>query len=153
MAKTTQAAPAAETIDNDTGEVVKLPVTGNEFGKLPTVKLKRRVSVPILSWPEGATLVFSPLTVITQGKVIDEKKRGNDDDGSPQKPADIMQVMGVNGSVRLLVVGTVIKGVLNDEYPDGSYVGLWFQATKFEPNRARKQRYATYEISEIEDPR
>jgi hypothetical protein len=140
-----------ETIDNETGEIVKLaPNKLDEFSGGKGHVIVKRVSVPVLQWPEGMTLTFSPLTKIEVGKVIEGKK---DDDDKPAKPAHIMQVMGVGGSVRLLVVGTVIEGNLKENYPNDSYVGKWFAATKFEPNRARKQRYATYEISEIEDPR
>lgn len=145
---------AGEVIDNSTGEVVnQLPATIDGFsgGQLAGHKLVKRVSVAVLPWTEGASITFSPQTKIVVGKVIDEKAKG--DDGEAKKPASIMQIMSAAGAVRLLVVGKMIEGELKENYPGDSYVGKWFFATKFAPNKARGKRYATYEISEIEDPR
>jgi hypothetical protein len=149
MAKTTTAAKPTETIDNETGEVVSLPVASQEFGAGLKYEVVKQVTVPILSWPEGASYTFLIESGIVIGKVISEKRGGDPD----KKPAKLMRVRSAGGQLRQIVVGAVLEGELTENYPDGKYVGKWFHATKFAPNRARKQRYATYEITEIKDPR
>lgn len=144
------AKPAPVEIDAETGEVREVAVIPQDFGgELANYKVIKQVTVPVLTWPEGHSLTFEAVAPIYTGKVIEEKRGGDAD----KKPAELMHIRSPAGQLRQIVVGAVLKGELTENYPNDSYVGKWFFATKYEPNRARKQRYATYAVVEIADPR
>jgi hypothetical protein len=134
-------------------------------------KPKKIVSVPVLSWPDGATLVFRIDTPIHEGREISEAGRG-----PIQRKAHLMIVSvimiepgGKTYSIkkRTLVVGEVLMSELEQQprgknetpmpeeqknYPHKSYVGKWFHVIKFAPNKDKDKAYATYGITEIENP-
>jgi len=143
----TAVVPAGQKVDPETGEVTTLPVLAEEFNATTvSVKVKKQVTMPVLSWPEGATIVFKAVDAIRQGKEVKGSRGG----AVKMEPADVMTVEAPNGAMRQLIVGAVLKAELQEGYTNDSYVGKWFQATKHAPNAAKGKRYATYSIQEVE---
>jgi hypothetical protein len=103
-------------------------------------KVRKRVTVPVLPFPVGATYVLRPLEAIRQSEVEDSR----------YGPARVCEVEAPNGEVRILIAGEVLHTALNRAYPNNGYVGAWFQVTKLPPREGK--RYADYAITEIEPP-
>lgn len=103
-------------------------------------KVRKRVTVPVLAFPPGATYVCRIIDGIHLSEVEDSKFG----------PARICHVEAPNGEVRILICGEVLATALARAYPDDGYVGAWFQVTKLLPREGK--RYADYSIAEIESP-
>lgn len=124
------------------------PIPSEFAGSTTQLAVKRQVTVPVLQWASGA-IIFSPLDPIKEGKELKNTRGGKANFGV----ARLMTIRGQKKDVlRTLIVGTVLEGELTENYPDNSYVGKWFTANKIAPNEAKGQRYATYQIMEIEKP-
>ena len=111
------------------------------------LKIKRRVSIPVLPWANGMTIVCRFVEAIHKGKEIKEGARGK----PKMEVAMVAEIEGVNGDHRTLICGEVLQRELAENYPNDAYVGGWFHMTKIAPREGRQ--YATYLINEIEDPR
>jgi hypothetical protein len=111
------------------------------FQSQTTYAVKRRVTMPVLPFPIGATYVLRPLEAIHQSQIEDSKF----------PPARVCQVEAPNGEVRLLIVGEVLLTALNRAYPNDGYVGLWFQISKVS-GPTPERRYADYAVTEIVGP-
>lgn len=100
-----------EVVDQTTGEVTV---------SMPKLKLKRRVTVPLLkqrAGGEGIAVIF--LSPIYQGEKIEG--------GIIQEPAKLVRVLNVNdGLVYQIILHTVTIKELTKAYPDDSYVGKGF---------------------------
>lgn len=111
----------------------------------PNVKVKKLVTIPVVKFPDGGTLVFSPM---------DEFRVGKDIKAENKKPADIVTVRtyDFDGKIvpRILVAGHIVKSELSEQYPKGAYIGLWFIARKLQGPEGK--RYKVYDIAEIDDP-
>ena len=119
---------------------------GFMVGAEGAVKVKRRVTVPVLPFADGMTIIVRAIDAIHKGKEIKETANGKPRMGV----AMIMTIEAPNGSQRTLICGEVLQKELAEAYPKDAYVGCWFMLTKIAP-RPGKQ-YATYEIVEIEAP-
>lgn len=107
----------------------------------PPVKVKRRVTIPVLAFPAGSAIVCRIIEAIHESKVEDSRFPG---------PASVCQIEAPGGEVRVLIAGTVLKAALLRDYPKDDYVGRWFHIAKL-PQRGDKT-YADYAITEIEAP-
>ncbi len=141
-----------ENVDAD-GVVTTAPAVQSLPSEFTTttspIKVARQVTVPVLQWPNDTAIIFSPLDAIKDGKELKNTRGGKANFG----PARLMTIRGQKKDVlRVLIVGTVLEGELTENYPNDSYVGKWFTANKIAPNEAKEQRYATYQIMEIEKP-
>lgn len=107
-------------------------------------KVKRQVTVPVLQFAPGQTIVFAVKSAIKQSNVSDGK----------MGPAQVCEVVAPNGSLRLLVVGKVLQGALTNGYPNDGYVGKWFAVTKLAERKRSAQglEYSDYGVAEIEPP-
>lgn len=103
-------------------------------------KVKKRVTVPVLRFGAGTSIVCQITEKIHQSEVED----------SDMDPANVAQIKSPSGEYRVLIVGEVLRSELDRAYPKDGYVNLWFHITKL-PAREGK-RYADYAISEIDDP-
>lgn len=141
----------AEPADRATGtEVATIDLGATAFYiDRSAIKVKKLITVPVLRFPSGSELCIRFGTPIKIGKELAEGKGGK----PKMAPAEVATVQAMDGSIRQLVCGTVLAGNLRMEYPDDSYVGLWFYIKKFAPDEARGKDYSTYEIMEIFDPR
>ena len=75
---------------------------------------------------------------IVIGKIVDDKK----------EPPRMAQVTNMEtGELGEIIVGIVLKTNLEENYPDGTYVGKIFRLEKISPEGARK--YSLYNITEM----
>jgi hypothetical protein len=152
---TTETAPlSGEVMNTETGEVFETPTAAmiaaakadaDEFAApAGTPAIKRHVSIQVLSFPNGSSLIFRALSPIYKGKEI----KG---EGAKRKSqVDLLNIQSVAGSVRCLVLGAVLKSEIEENYPTGGHIGRWYYVTKHQPKPG--QDYATYTIAEIETP-
>jgi len=142
--KTTEATPATE-------ETAKPPAVLNPAFAAATVdgyKVRKHVTVPVLSWPDNATIIFMAVDAIRVGKELKAVRAGE----LKMAPAELMTVASPQGELAQLVVGKVLASELQESYPKDGYVNKWFRATKFPPNTGKGKRYATYSVQEIDNP-
>jgi len=70
-------------------------------------------------------------------------------DGKVMEPATVLPVTDLEtGEVTQIILGAVLKGILEETYPKDSYVGLSFEITKHA--KATGKRYNTYSVFEID---
>lgn len=68
-----------------------------------------------------------------------------------KEPATLFNVIDLNtGEPAQLICNAVVKSVLNESYPNDSYVGLCFSITK--KARTPGKQYDPFMIEEIDDP-
>jgi hypothetical protein len=127
-----------EEIDNETGEVKSAP-TKLKFS------VKNHVTLPLFKLgTEPRYLRFEAPHYV--GKVVDDKKEPpilcRVTDMETEQPGEVIlgAVMANKDSER--------PGILDEKYPNDSYVGKTFQITKLAPEGARK--YSIYQVTEIE---
>ena len=110
------------------------------------IKLKKRVTIPTLKFPDESEIVFIAGSPIRQGKEIKEGRGGK----PKMAPAMVMEIGSPTGEVMMLVCGTILQNELESAYPNHSYVGKWFYVKKHA--KAPGKDYNTYTIQEIENP-
>lgn len=98
------------------------------------------VAVPPLAFPLGATYVLKLREPIHVSEIEDSKFG----------PANVVTVEAMNGETRILIVTEVMGTALARAYPDGDYVGKWFQITKTAMKQGKRGQYADYAIAEID---
>lgn len=146
--KTRAVAPASN-IDSETGEVTTLPAVLDPGFAVAgvAVKVVKQVTTAVLTWPDGRTIIFSPLDAIRKGKELKNVVAGQ----AKMAPADLMTIRGPHSEEpRTMIISAVMKSELEENYPKAGYIGKWFQATKIAPKNGK--RYATFSLAEIEDP-
>ena len=151
-AKTTASREAerSELIDGETGEIIPGPGVGgamqtmNGFGQIDrsNLKIKSYVSTPMIEVPEGVSFI---------AQMVDACRPLPPLEGVKPKyttPHFASTIKAPNGEVRLITWTAVLKSEIERAYPDGSYVGKWFQITKL-PKKKGKD-YSAYAIAEVE---
>jgi hypothetical protein len=152
-AQTQPAARAAETIDNDTGEVVE----GREVATQATFgsgqaslnetdfEVVQYVSVPMLSAkeaPPGRPWVCQIADAMHEAPMIEGVKPKYEN-----SPLIICTIKALNGEARVLPCSKVFRQEIDAKYPNNSYVGKWFQVTRL-PKKEGKN-YWTFAIAEV----
>lgn len=100
---------------------------------LPTLKL-------VEEQPAHVTIT-GPMTVSTASQRPDK-------DGKVKEPATVCPVTDLDtGEITQIICGAVLKGILNEQYPDDAYVGKSFEIVKHA--KAQGKRYNTYSVFEI----
>lgn len=113
------------------------------FEKFRTIKTVTMQSWP---WEAGETKAFRVTSEIHKGREIIAKTA----DKQKMKPADVCNVVDlVTKTPYQLVLGAVLKSDLEENYPNASYVGKCFVATKI---KAEGKRYFLFTVREIADP-
>ena len=103
---------------------------------------KAAVILPVLKMQEEKPIFFQPVAPFYIGKPVEK-------DGKEEKPADLLKVVNLEtGEEALVVAGAVLKGNLEEAFPDAGYVGKKFEATKHAKQNGK--RYNTYSLYEIE---
>lgn len=152
MAKKTET--KNEMVDISTGEIVESKsvavnqMTISEKSVMlsngQTYKLARRVTVPLLSWKE----VDVPIPFTSTGPYIyTAEKKTKKGETLPATP--MMPVIDLNtGREARLIVGAIMQSLLEDEYPNNSYVNKSFVLL----NRGKPEgkRFNDIELVEIE---
>jgi hypothetical protein len=136
-------AGGGEGADAETGEIVALPVLTTAAPKLEiggkTITLKKTVNRVLLRHADGQTVFVTILSKIRTGKEIK---------GSTMAAAELVTVEEVtSGQEMEYIVNAVCKGLLEDEYPSGSYVGKSFAIYK--QGKAPGKRYSNISLAEI----
>lgn len=133
----------AEAADEDTGEVLALPVLTTSApsielnGKIIT--LKKVVNRVLLRHKDGQTVFFTVKSKIRTGKEIK---------GSQMAAAELITVEeATTGQEMEYIVNAVLKGLFEDEYPGAGYVGKSFAVYK--EGKAPGKRYSNISLSEI----
>lgn len=111
----------------------------NEF----KFKVKKHVTLPLFKWENNTPYYYRFDTAIAQGKPIKEKAGE-----SKKEPAYLAQVTNLqNGEQGEIILGTVLRGILDDDYPEESYVGKCFELVQ---KRITGKNYNSYGVTEIE---
>lgn len=110
-------------------------------------KRKKVLTRPVLKLVQDEPVYVKLLGAMHLGKELKEKG-----DDKKKEPATLIDVINlVTGEEAQIIASAVIKSVLEDNYPNNTYVGLCFEMTK----RARQQgkQYNPIHIEEIEEPK
>lgn len=131
-------------------------------------KEKKRVTLPVIKFIPGTPIYVKIIGEMHLGKKV--KGRGdkaqmepatlaevqvlatiipavvNEKTGEIEKPEDLK--MHDKPEEALMICATVLKSVLEENYPEKSYVGKGFKITKMEKKEGRS--YNEYDLSELE---
>jgi hypothetical protein len=127
---------------NETAAAETKATTAPAIKGLPGFRVARNVTLPLSKWKNEQPKFLLIESAIFQGKEIAQK------DGQPEeKPADLLNCIDLEtGEQAQIIVGTVLKGTLQDEYPDNAYVGKYFSITQL---RDPGKKYNTYSVQEL----
>jgi hypothetical protein len=107
-------------------------------------KIVRNVTMPSLKLE-----IEKPYFVKVTGPYFTGKAQKPGKDGKAMEPATVLPIVNLEtGEVAQLVMGAVLKGILDDSYPDDVYVGRAFRLVKHD--KANGKRYFSYSVDEIE---
>lgn len=112
-------------------------------------KRKKLLTRPLIKFIENQSNYIKIEGPIYLGK---EMKQDVDAEGKRKKePAHLADVIDLKtGELGQIIVAAMVLSVLNENYPDNSYVGLCFCVTK--KGKAPGKQYFGYSVEEIEDP-
>jgi hypothetical protein len=109
-------------------------------------KSKRLLTVPVLKLVQDQARYVK----ITEAMHLGKPQKAKEGEKA-KEPATLANCVNLeDGSLCLIIVSAVVKSVLDDEYPNGTYVGLCFKITKRGRNPGKQ--YNQFDIEEIEDP-
>lgn len=107
-------------------------------------KSVKKVTLPLVKFAVGVPVAVEFLSEIFEGKEIKGTR-----DGATMDPADLANVINLEtGEEAQIIVATVLKGILDDNYPKGAYVKKQFLLTKGEKQKGK--RYFPYIVEEIQ---
>lgn len=89
----------------------------------PAFKIKGHVVLPLLKWTDNVSKYLKITGPIHVGKEIQEK-------GATKKkePAHLMEVIDLEtGEAGEVIVATVLRGILTENFPDETYIGRGFR--------------------------
>jgi hypothetical protein len=114
-----------------------------------TPKRKKLLTRPVFKLEIDKVRYFKIESPMHIGKDI--KSRTPVDESKKKEPATLCDVTDLtNGELGQLIANTIIKGTLEENYPNESYVGLCFSIMK--QKRQEGKQYDKFAIEEIEDP-
>lgn len=109
-------------------------------------KRLKNLTVDILKFVE-----LQPRQVKITGPIHLGKAQKAEEGKSAKAPAHLAPCINLeDGAECQIIVAAVVLSVLNDEYPNESYVGKCFEIVKKE--RIEGKAYFPYGVAEIEDP-
>ena len=132
---TPAAAPAVAPANRKTGTTK----SGLIFKKTKTV------TVPVLK-----LMTNQPVYVKVESQMqISKQVAGTKVAGQAMEPATIMHCTNLDGdSECLLIVGKMLKSVIEESYPDNSYVGRCFEIVNH--GKRGDKKYNAYSLCEVE---
>lgn len=108
-------------------------------------KKTKVVTVPVLKLMPGAPVYIKVESAMEISKQVEVKKVGD----KPMEPATIMHCTDLSTDNEvLLIVGKMLASVINESYPDGSYVGKCFEIES--KGKLGDKKYNVYNLTEIE---
>lgn len=110
-------------------------------------KRKKLLTRPVLKFEEG-----KPRYVKIQGAVyVGKEMKAKAGDDKKREPANLADVIDLEtGEPAQIIISAVVKSVLDENYPNQSYVDKCFAITK--QGREAGKQYFKYNVEEIEDP-
>lgn len=141
-------APTTTSDVTDTASTVANP---SPSAPLP-FKIIKQVSVNLLKIRAGMTVFVK----ITGPMHVAKRLKKETAEDKAKEPPTLLPVINLEtGEVQEIIVGSVLKDLLDDEYPAAKYVGRGFQIAVKEQKDAKAgggRRYNTYDVAEIELP-
>lgn len=147
--------PQGEVIDAETGELTpytQIPANvptlmefGNTDESTANFKIVKHVAVPMLSMkeaPPGRAIICKFVDVCREAPPLEGYN------SAIKTPMFISTIEARNGTARMLPWTHVFRQEMEKSYPNGAYVGKWFQVTRM-PKKEGK-RYWTFAIAEVE---
>lgn len=110
-------------------------------------KIAKILTLPLLKLVEG-----TPVYVKFTGKTFVGKKIAEETGKVAKEPPIMANVINLaTGELVQIMLGSVLQGILKDEYPDDSYVGKGFVIQLTEKKRGRNGgNYNTYKVAELD---
>lgn len=122
-------------------ENAKTPAKQTQTPDAPQFEVVRKVTLPVLKKEDGKEIYVQFTSPIYRGK---ELKGKNSD---KMEPADLAQIIDLTtGEEMTLICNAVLKGTLEEEYPNEEYVGKQFAILQ---SKVPGKRYKNYTIKEI----
>lgn len=107
--------------------------------------VKKQVTVPLLKQKDDEAVYIKFVGAMFVGKEIKNKRDGSVE----QKPATLANVVNLEtGAPMQYIVGAVLQGTLEEEYPNGGYVGKSFAVLKLPQGDGK--RYKNFQVMELE---
>ena len=108
-----------------------------------TFKKVKTVTVPVLKLSPDVPVYIRVEQAMEISKQIDNKK------GQAMEPATIMHCTDLNSDEEcLLIVGKMLQSVIDENFPDQSYVGKCFEVINH--GKRGDKKYNAYSLNEIE---
>lgn len=106
---------------------------------------KKTVTVPVLKLMPDQPVYIYVESAMEQSKQVAGAKVA----GQTMEPATIMHCTNLDSDTEcLLIVGTMLKSVIEESYPNNSYVGLSFEVINH--GKRGDKKYNAYSLCEIE---
>lgn len=108
-------------------------------------KKTKTVTVPVLKLMPDQPVYIK----VENAMEISKQVAGAKVAGQSMEPATIMHCTNLDSDTEcLLIVGTMLKSVIEESYPNQSYVGLCFEVTNH--GKRGDKKYNAYSLTEIE---
>lgn len=150
MTKTASAAPVVPI--TTTAPAAPAPTTESTAPPKFVPKIIKQVSVNLMKLRPGVTVY----ALITGVMAISKPLKNQSDEDKKKEPPTLLPFVNMEtGEVQNLIVGAVLKDLLNDEYPKDSYVKRGFMIAVKEQKDAKAgggRRYNNYDVAEVEVP-
>lgn len=105
----------------------------------------RTITIDVDPWEDNIRKVFKALSPIRVGS------KSNAGTGSEMEAPEILRVLMLNGEEKDIMLGSLLHDSLTRAYPNDSYVGKWFIATRLPKEKSK--RYHKYICTEIAAPK
>ena len=107
-------------------------------------KKVKDVTVPVLKLMPGIACYIQPTKAMYVGKEI-KAAAGS----KPMEPATLLECIDLStDNAGIVIVGTALKGIINDSYPDGTYIGKMFELINH--GKRGDKKYNSYSLTEVE---
>lgn len=118
-----------------------------ETKKVPfSLAVKTKLTKAVIKFEKDVPVYVKIVGAMHAGKQI----KGTGDKQS-MEPATLCDVVNLeSGEEMQLIVSTLVKSILDDNYPGDTYVGKGFQITKH--NKREGKRYFDYSVDEVSLP-
>lgn len=112
--------------------------------KAPLFKIKRSITLPLLKFVIGEAVYVK----IDDAMFVGKELKGSGDKAK-MEPATLVNCTNLEtGEQCQLIIATVLKSILTEEFEDDSYVGKGFMITK--GAKASGKSYNPYTVAELE---
>lgn len=115
-------------------------------------KVAKILTLPLLKLVEGTPVYIKFTGPTFIGKAIDEGLNPDGTKKAKKEPPVMANVINLpTGELVQIMLGSVLQGILKDEYPADAYVGKGFVIQLTEKKRGRNGgNYNTYKVAELD---